>query len=275
MFASDLHGDLERYENLFRIMLEERPDAVFLGGDLMQHGGDGDSFVDGYLSRRLRALRAGMGEAYPFLFVIPGNDDPGTAEASLLRGAEDELWNYAHNAQHRLDRFAVYGYAFVPPTPFRNKDWERYDVSRYVDPGCVSPEEGSRTVPLQGDEAKWGTIREDLRRLTGEDDLRDAIMLFHTPPYRTKLDRAELDGLAIDHAPADVHVGSIAVRRMIEQRQPLVTLHGHIHESARITGCWKDRIGRTVMLGAAHDGPELALVRFDPERPGAAARELV
>jgi len=44
-----------------------------------------------------------------------------------------------------------------------------------------------------------------------------------------------------------------------------VTLHGHVHESARLTGAWQDRIGRTVCLSAAHDGPELALVRFDLE----------
>jgi Icc-related predicted phosphoesterase len=51
-------------------------------------------------------------------------------------------------------------------------------------------------------------------------------------------------------------------------------LHGHIHESARITGEWKDQIGRTVMLTAAHDGPELALVEFDPENVPAAKRSI-
>ena len=75
----------------------------------------------------------------------------------------------------------------------------------------------------------------------------------------------------MDHAPLDVHVGSIAIRRFIEARQPLVTLHGHVHESARLTGAWQDRIGRTVCLSAAHDGPELALVRFDLEQPEAGA----
>jgi len=70
-----------------------------------------------------------------------------------------------------------------------------------------------------------------------------------------------------------VHVGSIAVRRFIETRQPHLTLHGHIHESARLTGSWRDRIGRTLLLSAAHDGPELALIRFDLEHPGNAIRE--
>ena len=69
-------------------------------------------------------------------------------------------------------------------------------------------------------------------------------------------------------------MGSIAIRRFIEARQPRLTLHGHIHESARLTGSWRDGIGRTVMLSAAHDGPELALVRIDLEATEGAAREL-
>jgi Icc-related predicted phosphoesterase len=79
----------------------------------------------------------------------------------------------------------------------------------------------------------------------------------------------------IDHVPLDCYLGSIAVRRFIEVRQPLLTLHGHVHESARLSGSWRDRIGRTYCFSAAHDGPELALVRFDPDNLDAANRELI
>jgi len=78
-----------------------------------------------------------------------------------------------------------------------------------------------------------------------------------------------------EHVPLDVHVGSIAVKRFIEERQPLLTLHGHIHESARLSGEWKIQIGRTVCINGAHDGPELALVRFDLESPEAPTRDLL
>ena len=73
----------------------------------------------------------------------------------------------------------------------------------------------------------------------------------------------------------DVHVGSIAIQRFVRERQPLVTLHGHVHESARLTGDWRDRLGRTHMFSAAHDGPELALVRFDLNDLDGATRELI
>jgi Icc-related predicted phosphoesterase len=144
-----------------------------------------------------------------------------------------------------------------------------------VDPGCVSPEEGVRSVPVPEGETRWGTIAADIEALVGGGDLSGAVFLFHSPPHGTALDRAALDGRTVDHVPLDVHVGSIAIRRFVEARQPLLTLHGHVHESARLTGAWRDRIGRTVCLSAAHDGPELALVRFDLERPESATRELL
>ena len=99
--------------------------------------------------------------------------------------------------------------------------------------------------------------------------------MFHSPPYQTALDRAALDGRMVDHVPMDVHVGSIAVQRLIEERRPMLTLHGHIHEAPRLTGTWRDQIGRTHAFTAAHDGPELALVRFDLDDLEAATRELL
>jgi Icc-related predicted phosphoesterase len=208
------------------------------------------------------------------VIAVFGNDDPRAEEGSLAELERQELAHHVHGRRLVVAGVPVYGYACVPPSPFTLKDWERYDVSRFVDPGSVSPEEGRRSVAVPEGEAKWGTIAGDLEALVGGDDVSGAVFLFHAPPYGTALDRAALDGRAVDHAPLDVHVGSIAVRRFIEARQPLATLHGHVHESARLTGAWQQRIGRTVCLSAAHDGPELALVRFDLERPAAARREL-
>ena len=55
----------------------------------------------------------------------------------------------------------------------------------------------------------------------------------------------------------------------------MITMHGHIHESGRLTGSWNDRIGDTVCFGAAHDGPELALIKFDSAAPIKAERTLL
>jgi Icc-related predicted phosphoesterase len=283
ILVSDLHGDTDRYEKLFGVIASEEPQAVFIGGDLLPSmlkppapgRRDWADFVGEYLMVELSRLRTRMGDAYPGIFVIMGNDDGRVFEPRFLEAEERGIWQYVHMKKASLARFEVYGYAYVPPTPFLLKDWERYDVSRFVDPGSIPPEEGKHSVPVDPRGERNATIREDLDLLTGDRDLGNAIMLFHTPPYNTDLDRAALDGKSVDHVPMDPHIGSIAVRRFIEARGPLVTLHGHVHESARLTGSWRDRIGRTHVLSAAHDGPELALVRFRPEEPGSAERDLI
>jgi len=279
IFATDLHGKIDRYKKLFDTVEAESPDAVFLGGDLLPHFADAsngpDDFLGEFVAERLQSLRREMAQRYPSVFVIMGNDDPRIEEESVQRIADRGLWKYAHDRRFELGRHSIYGYAFVPPTPFVSKDWEKYDVSRYTPPGSVSPEEGRRSVAVEPWDTRHSTIAQDLQALAGEDDLADAVFLFHTPPHETTLDRAELDGQMIDHVPLDTQVGSIAVRRFIEQRQPLLTLHGHVHESTRLTGRWHDRIGRTHMFNAAHDGPELALVRFDLDNPAEATRELL
>jgi len=122
---------------------------------------------------------------------------------------------------------------------------------------------------------RHSTIQSELEELTRQDDLERVIFLFHAPPYQTHLDRAALDGRLVDGVPVDTHVGSMAIRRFIQARQPRITLHGHVHESARLTGSWREKIGRTHLFSAAHDGEELALVRFDPENPADATRELI
>jgi Icc-related predicted phosphoesterase len=264
------------------VIREEEPDAVFLGGDLLPGAVQvfasdflKNDFINDFIAKELLQIKENPAVSYPDIFLILGNDDGRFEETAIMNMAENGLWHYVHNRKIGMGSYQVYGYSYVPPTPFRLKDWERYDVSRFVDPGCIHPEDGIRTVPASDYEMRYTTITDDLDALTDGDDLSKSIMLFHAPPYMTNLDRAALDGKKIDHAPLDVHVGSIAIQRFIKKRQPLITLHGHIHESSRITGKWMDRIGRTVMFSAAHDGPELALVRFDPDNPESASRELI
>lgn len=278
-FVSDLHGKIDRFKKLFNIIETERPEIVFLGGDILPgfqpSGLMTEDFINDYLLKQLSDLRDKLEESYPRIFTILGNDDGRYSEETLIRASDEGLLEYSHNRRKQFGRWTIYGYSYVPPTPFRLKDWERYDVSRYTDPGCVSPEDGAHSFPISPDEVRYSNIKKDLDKLTAEENLRDTIFLFHAPPYSSYLDRAALDGQMVDHVPLDLHVGSIAIQRFIETRQPHLTLHGHIHESARITGSWRDRIGRTVMISAAHDGPELALVRFYLEDPGSAVRELL
>jgi Icc-related predicted phosphoesterase len=77
-------------------------------------------------------------------------------------------------------------------------------------------------------------------------DMGRAIFNFHAPPYGTGLDEAP----ALDETLRPIHggavmkpVGSKAVRDSIMKHQPLLSVHGHIHESRGVK-----KMGRTLAL---------------------------
>jgi Icc-related predicted phosphoesterase len=278
-----LHGKLERYQKLFQQIKKRQPFAVFMGGDLLPKRGyvfqkreiTTTNFLEKYFLAELQKLKENLGTAYPRFLVILGNDDPRSSEIILQQAEAEGLLEYINEKWTNLDGYEICGYSYVPPTPFLFKDWEKYDVSRFVDVGCVSPLQGFRSVPKQIEQIKYGTIKKDLQKLTKMHSMDKTILLFHAPPYQTKLDRAALDGQMVDYAPLDVHVGSIAIQEFIWEKQPRLTLHGHVHESAGITGSWRQQLGNTLAISAAYDGPELALVVFDLEKIETAERLLI
>jgi len=277
LFVSDLHGQPDRYAALEAEICASEAGAVLLGGDLLPHFAsvDPEEYVEVELAGLFLRLRGRLGSRYPDVVLVLGNDDTRLAEAAVVRVEQEQgLWRYAHRRRVEAAGWPVLGYGCVPPTPFRLKDFERYDVSRYLDPGCIAPEDGFLTVEVPRHELRFGTIMADLEELVGEEDLRGCLLLSHCPPYRTHLDQADLAGQKVDDVPLDVHIGSLALRRLVEARQPRIGLHGHVHEAARLTGTWRDAVGDTTLLGAAHEGPELAVVLFDPEDLGSARRVL-
>jgi len=279
LFVTDLHGKIDRYDKLIDKIKEILPDIVFIGGDILSNFNpyltdEYDDFILDYLIPLFQNLKSNITKKYPKIFIILGNDDPKIEENKILKGQECGLWEYIHNRKVIFNNYIFYGYANIPPTPFLLKDWERYDVSRYVDPGCIHPTEGKRSID-ENEDIEYATIHKDITQLVGDDILENAVFLFHSPPYKTNLDRADLDDVIIDHVSPDVHVGSIAIQRFIKEKQPLLTLHGHIHESSRITGSWKDKIDRTFMFSAAYELPKLAIVIFDLNRLDEAIRILL
>ncbi len=283
IFVSDLHGNSEKYEKLISFIEENTPEILFIGGDLLPAGNgyyrtsvnNHNNYITDYLFGKFKSLKNTLGKKYPSVYLILGNDDVRIDEKYIMEGEKNALWKYVNQRKIELGEYILFGYSFVPPTPFQLKDWEKYDVSRYIEHGCISPEEGKRTVAVTKSDIRYSTIKKDLDELAEGEQLNRSIFLFHSPPHNTNLDRAALDNKTIDHVPVDVHVGSIAIKRFIEKYQPLLTLHGHIHESASLTGFWRDKIGITNCFNASHNGKELAVIKFNLSKLENAERILI
>jgi Icc-related predicted phosphoesterase len=89
-----------------------------------------------------------------------------------------------------------------------------------------------------------------------EDEDHLLVLNCHCPPYDSGLDTAQKlnpDLSVVTHGgqPLLVPVGSTAVRDAIERYKPILSLHGHIHESRAAT-----KIGRTLVVNPGSEYPE-------------------
>jgi hypothetical protein len=85
------------------------------------------------------------------------------------------------------------------------------------------------------------------RMISKVERLENCIFNLHAPPYHTAIDLApEIDETLKPRVGSEIkmaHVGSTAVREAIEREQPLLGLHGHVHESNGFA-----KIGRTLCI---------------------------
>jgi len=171
------------------------------------------------------------------VFVCPGNDDPPEIDpvwkdSDVVTFGEGEVFDID-------EEYSIVSCGWTNPTP--------WDTDR------EEPEE---------------KLRERLRGMVRRvEDTDRCIFNFHAPPYDSELDEApELDE---DLRPkfggqTTEPVGSTAVREMIEEHQPPLSLHGHIHESRG-----KTKIGETwaVNPGSVYSEGSLqgAVIDLHPE----------
>jgi Icc-related predicted phosphoesterase len=83
------------------------------------------------------------------------------------------------------------------------------------------------------------------RLLSGFRGLGSFVLLSHTPPFNTSLDLTS----------TGEHIGSVELRRFIEEESPLVCLCGHVHERAGVS----ERIGETLVLNPGPRGMVIEL----------------
>jgi Icc-related predicted phosphoesterase len=156
------------------------------------------------------------------VFVMPGNDDPWACDAVLEAAAHVTACD---------DRVVMVGphemisCGYANPTP--------WNTPRELD-----------------EDALYARIKGLADQL---EDPATAIFNVHVPPYDSGLDtanemNADLTLKYVGGQPHPVPVGSHAVRQIIEEVQPLVALHGHIHESRG-----EVRIGRTLAINTGSE----------------------
>ena len=107
------------------------------------------------------------------------------------------------------------------------------------------------------EDSLYAVINQQIEQLK---DIHNSIFNLHVPPYNSKLDEAPLldeQLRPVDGGRTYVPVGSTAVRKAIETYQPLLGLHGHVHEAKGSTN-----IGRTLCINPGSNYIEGALAGY-------------
>lgn len=288
VYTSDVHGNEIQYEKLVAHSKKIHADSIIIGGDIAPKDSV-QNFIDNqrrFLQYRLPDLLSKK-EKTTNVFLIMGNDDC-IVNQDVLEG--NEFYQMVHNKRVALtEDFDIVGYSCVPITPFGIKDFEKFDISEapksmlksyelrkktnYNLEGWKSTKSGWEKFRFNPETEQADSIQKDLEMPLFHNNPGKTVYVIHTPPNDTNLDMI----LTGSHAGRGSHVGSFAVRSFIEQCQPYLTLHGHIHETVYVSGDFRQTIGNTLCLssGNHNEGEKLALLVFDLYDPKAAQRIII
>ena len=283
-FATDVHGS----SKCFRKFLNAGPvygaDVMVLGGDVagkaiqaITHGPGGSwhcSFIgtdytvtDGPELEALEKLIADHG-------YYPHRAEPGELEARHAEGTLDTL--FVQLMKERLAGWLALADERLRPLKkplyFMLGNDDPIELKELLDSAPWGQHAEGKVLWLDDDHEmiSWGysnitpwhsyreqpeeLLRESLDRMAaGLAHPERAIVNAHVPPFDTQLD----DAPVLDENKRVVQVmgqvkfapaGSPAVREFLIERQPLLGLHGHIHEASGIR-----RLGRTIAINPGSD----------------------
>jgi Icc-related predicted phosphoesterase len=171
------------------------------------------------------------------VFVCPGNDDEMEVD-DVVR--ESDMVELGEGRMVEIDGFAMISTGWSNHTPWNTHREE------------TEEELGARIEAMA-------------RNIT---DFSHAIFNLHCPPYRSGLDEApaiDADLKLLHGGKALRPVGSTAVRQAIDKHQPLLSLHGHIHESKGAV-----KLGKTLSInpGSSYEEGVLmaAVINLDAKK---------
>jgi uncharacterized protein len=274
LFTADLHGRVNLLEEMMELAVEEKVHSIILGGDILPtmipsplalingHADFQDDlkgqlcFVDDYLAPAFSTFQS-SNPGIKILY-IPGNHGWIPAVEGLINAIPRLVC--LHGRTVNLDGLVFFGYACVTDSTFWVKDYARRDLKNdsYVPSkfAIVSDSDSLRTSPEGEYAQKKPSIEEDLAGVSFKNPGK-TICVFHCPPYDTGLDTLH----------SNKPIGSKAIRDFLERTQPMLSLHGHIHESPYMSGIYQTRIGKCLAVNPGQSPTRLHAVIFDTQDP--------
>ena len=299
-FITDVHGSTRCFKKFLNAAKFYKADILVLGGDLtgkvlipIVDQGNGTyrcRFEGNELSLKNRkevdevVARATDAGLYTQVMTQKEFDevsaDPKNVTEAFNKAMVDRVAEWVHLAEERLGNTDVKCY--ISPG---NDDLFDVDPVLSSSSYVINPE--GRAVSIDGEHemitlgytnhTPWHSPREvdeeELGRkiesqVAGISNMKTAIFNIHVPPIDSPIDRAPMvdENLKVVVRAGQVQMtsaGSTACRAAIEKHQPMLGIHGHIHESHGFV-----MIGRTLCANPGSDYGEGVLRGFLTEIEG-------
>jgi Icc-related predicted phosphoesterase len=268
-FTTDLHGSTVVFKKFINAGKFYEAQVLILGGDMIGkmivpivNQGSG-RFTANYLGKLYDLVEGEELDKLEMIFENSGlypvrlspeevqayKDDRSLVEKRFAELAKERLSRWLDIAEERLRGTGIRCY--VQPgndDPYEvDSVFHSSEIIQNVDGRLIQLDDNHEMINVgAANQTPWNCPRdkteEELEQLIEKvaSQLKNpaqAVFNLHVPPYDTSLDIApELDDnltptLSLSGGFKMVPVGSKAVRKAIEKYQPLISLHGHIHES--------------------------------------------
>lgn len=262
MGLADIHQSEEKWEQLVGAVREVKPEIVAIAGDLLPkyNGTLAQLSYMPHLKESALAIKDSGAE----LVLILGNDDNQLLIPEMEKGDKEGLWHYVADRVKIIRGHEFCGCPWIRDYPFAYKYWVAPDSfdNLYINHFQLGP-------PLLINDRNEITTIPDLKTYLGNKmpiikslenmaarvkDISQSIWLIHEPPT----------DMGFDHCATGEKVGSPVVNKFLSEKQPLLSIHGHIHEAPKYNGgVWAGKIGGTFCIQAGQLDDHLYYVTFD------------
>ncbi len=253
IFASDIHGNLILLEKLKKLYKNVKPDIMVFGGDLCPKGFAAitnkgafwlEVMKDGRINFPPVNEKILMKKNLKEIGIIPVKlsdkefedlkKDFGAIKRIKIKHQREFLLNFVDEFKEMKPYF-IFGnddFKELEKIAIKNKFYINEKILRF-DSFDILGFSYVNTTPFEN--KGWDISEEEISKKLGKlSPNSDFIFVSHAPPYNSGLDMVE-----------GKSIGSMAIREFIEEHQPFLSLHGHVHE---FTGTAK--IGKTICVNA-------------------------
>lgn len=248
LYVTDLHGDKNKYRKSLDIAVEKNISVIVNGGDMLPKLGERhleqpifiNEFLKGYFSELQR-------HGITYLAML-GNDDLLSVDGlfDTVCGEYENVHNIA-GKKVRIGGYEFIGMNHILDHPFGCKDRvvteTHYIPQRQLSPVAgISNEYGYDRIYnwLEYSRTELPYMCDILNDLPEPENSQQTVYVMHMPPAGLRLGQLLYQ---------DLDIGSVDIYEFLKERQPLLSLHGHIHESPDTQkGRWINQIRSTACI---------------------------